>query len=41
MELFLEQYFVNIDGYPSTNVCFGFCGKKFHLERELKDAINF
>ena len=34
LELSLEQYFVNIGGYPFTYVCCAFCGKKFHLERE-------
>ena len=40
MELSLEHYFVNIGGYPSTDVCCTFCGKKFHLERELSNKIN-
>ena len=40
MELSLEQYFVNIGGYTSTNVCYAFCGKKFHLERELSNEVR-
>ena len=40
MELSLEQYFVNIGGYPSTDVCCAFCGKKFHLEGELSNEIR-
>ena len=40
MELSLEQYFVNIGGYPSTNVCCAFCGKKFHLKRELRNEVR-
>ena len=40
LELSLEQYFVNIRGYPFTNVCCAFCGNKFHLERELLKHIN-
>ena len=40
MELSLERYFVNIGGYPFTDVCCAFCGKKFHLERELSNKIN-
>ena len=40
MELSLERYFVNIGGYPFTDVCCAFCGKKFHLERELLKHLN-
>ena len=40
LELSLERYFVNIGGYPFTDVCCAFCGKKFHLERELLKHLN-
>jgi hypothetical protein len=30
LELSLERYFVNIGGYPFTDFCCAFCGKKFH-----------
>ena len=40
LELSLERYFVNIGGYPFTDVCSAFCGKKFHLERELLKHLN-
>ena len=40
MELSLEQYFVNIGGYTSTNVCYAFYGKKFHLEWELSNEVR-
>ena len=40
MEFSLEQYFVNIGGYTSTNICYAFCGKKFHLERELSNEVR-
>ena len=40
LKLFLERYFVNIGGYPFTDVCCASCGKKFHLERELLTHLN-
>ena len=40
MEFSLEQYFVNIGGYTSTNICYAFCGKKFHLYRELSNEVR-
>ena len=39
-ELSLERYVVNIGGYPFTDVCCAFSGKKFHLERELLKHLN-
>ena len=40
LELSLERYFVNIGGYPFTDVCCVFCGKKFHLKRKLLKHLN-
>ena len=40
LELSLERYFFNIWGYPFTDVCCAFCGKKFDLERELLKHLN-
>ena len=40
LELSLGRYFVNVGGYPFTYVCCAFCGKKFHLERELLKQLN-
>ena len=40
MEISLEQYFIIIGGYTSTNVCYAFCGKKFHLDRELSNEVR-
>jgi hypothetical protein len=35
LELSLERYFVNIGGYPFTDFCCAFCGKKFHIKKEV------
>ena len=40
LELSLERYFVNIEGYPFTDVCCAFCGKNVHLKRELLKNLN-
>ena len=40
LELSLGGYFVNIEGYPFSYVCCAFCGKKFHLEKELLKHLN-
>ena len=40
LELSLERYFVNIGGYPFTDVCCTFCGNMFYLERELLKHLN-
>ena len=40
LELSLERYLVNIEGYPLTDVSCAFCCKKFNLERELLKHLN-
>ena len=40
LELSLGRYFVNMESYYLKDVCCGFCGKKFHLERELLKHLN-
>ena len=40
LELSLERYFVHIGGYIFTDVCCAFCGKKFHLEKDLLKHLN-
>ena len=40
LELSLEGYFINIRDYPFTDFCCAFCGKKFHLEREILRHLN-
>ena len=40
LELSLERYFVNIGCNPFTDVWCAFCGKKFHLEREILKHLN-
>ena len=36
----LGKYFVNMEGYPSTNVSCACCGDNIHLERELSDEVR-
>ena len=40
VEISLEKYFVNMGGYPSTNVCCAFCGDNFYLEKELSGEVR-
>ena len=40
MEISLEQYFIIFGGFTSTNVCYAFHGKQFHLERELSNEVR-